>query len=208
MKNYALWLIKINRIAAWILLISILFYFISGYGMTKGIIDRELATSLHQDILPFMTIFAFTIHAFLGIRMAFMRWRIWSQMTKIGLSLVFIFSLLSLLYFELFFQSKTSGNIEINTTENQQQTDSETSKTSNTSDTNRIFTISDLSKYDGQNGNPAYVAVDGIVYDLSSVFKNGVHFGHTAGQDLTNDFFIKHVKSQITKYPAVGLLSK
>jgi predicted heme/steroid binding protein/succinate dehydrogenase/fumarate reductase cytochrome b subunit len=200
MKNYNLWLIKIDRIAAWILLVSIFLYFISGYGMTKGIIDRESATFLHQDILPFIVILAFTIHAFSGVRMAFMRFRIWNQMTKIGLSLIFIFSLLSLLYFELFFQPKISENIKINTTENQQQVGLEVSET------NKLFTISDLSKHDGLNGNPAYVAVDGIVYDLSNVFKNGVHFGHTAGQDLTNDFFIKHMKSQITKYPVVGFL--
>lgn len=39
------------------------------------------------------------------------------------------------------------------------------------------FTIDELKKYNGQNGNPAYVAVNGIVYDVtnSSRWRNGVH---------------------------------
>jgi predicted heme/steroid binding protein len=199
-------LIKINRLAAWTLLITIFLYFISGYGMTKGVIDRELATSLHHNVLPFITMFAFVIHAFLGIRMAFMRWRIWSQMTKIGLSLIFLLSFLLFLYFELSFQPKISGNIKIDATQSQQQVGSKVSKTNNANEINKIFNISELSRYNGLNGNPAYVAVDGIVYDLSNVFKNGLHSGHAAGQDLTNAFFTKHVKSQITKYPIMGFL--
>ena len=50
------------------------------------------------------------------------------------------------------------------------------------------------------------MAVDGIVYDLTDVFENGSHFGHSAGQDLTQAFFGKHIKSQIIKYPVVGQL--
>jgi predicted heme/steroid binding protein len=66
------------------------------------------------------------------------------------------------------------------------------------------FTKEELSKYNGQNGTAAYVAVDGIVYDMSSVFKNGSHFSHIAGTELTNAFYSYHAKSAITKYPVVG----
>lgn len=188
-------LIKINRWAAWLLLITILLYFISGYGMTKGIVDRQLSIILHQNILPLIAITAFIIHASISIKFAFMRWRIWNNLIKIVLITISIIVFLLFSYVEFIYQKKSPENINISNSEpniNQQA--------------QKIFTVSELSKYNGKNGNPAYVAVEGVVYDLTKVFINGDHFGHSAGQDLTNDFFIKHMKSQITKYPIVGLL--
>jgi cytochrome b involved in lipid metabolism len=52
----------------------------------------------------------------------------------------------------------------------------------------RVFTPEELSFYNGKNGNPAYVVVDGIVYDISAsnYWKNGIHENlHQAGRDLT-----------------------
>jgi predicted heme/steroid binding protein len=52
-----------------------------------------------------------------------------------------------------------------------------------------VFTLEELAKYDGQNGNPVYVGYEGKVYDVSSVeeWKNGTHRGRIkAGQDLTD----------------------
>lgn len=72
------------------------------------------------------------------------------------------------------------------------------------------FTASELAKYDGTNGNPAYIAVDGIVYDVSNVaeWKGGSHFGrYQAGKDLTDA--IKqdspHGVSKLASVPVVGL---
>lgn len=51
-----------------------------------------------------------------------------------------------------------------------------------------VFTLEDLKNYRGENGGKAYVAVEGIVYDVSysRVWKNGMHMGqHRAGEDLT-----------------------
>lgn len=53
------------------------------------------------------------------------------------------------------------------------------------------FTVKDLATHTGTNGNPAYVAVDGIVYDATNYkpWKDGKHKnGITAGQDLTKRF--------------------
>lgn len=50
------------------------------------------------------------------------------------------------------------------------------------------FTFDDLAKYDGKNGNDAYVAVDNQVYDVTGnrKWKNGDHYeGMVAGVDLT-----------------------
>jgi predicted heme/steroid binding protein len=188
-------LIKINRAAAWILLVTIFLFFISGYGMTKGIIDRQLSIKLHQDILPLLVITAFIVHASISIKFAFMRWRIWNNLTKIGLIIVSLFAYLLFLYAGLFYQPGIPK--AVNTNNFEPNNDQQAQKT---------FTVSELSEYNGKDGNPAYVAVDGIIYDLTNVFIDGEHFGHFAGQDLTSDFFTKHMKSQITKYPTVGLL--
>ena len=51
----------------------------------------------------------------------------------------------------------------------------------------KVFTKAELQKYDGQNGRPAYVAVNGKVYDVtnSPAWKGGKHKGNFAGTDLT-----------------------
>jgi len=80
---------------------------------------------------------------------------------------------------------------------------------------NRIFTLDELKKYDGKDGRPAYVAVDGIVYDVSASphWKNGQHKGiHHAGADLTADFKSKapgkiHIEGEVLeRMPKVGIL--
>lgn len=71
------------------------------------------------------------------------------------------------------------------------------------------FTLEELSRYDGSNGNPAYVAINGIVYDLSNEtsWGGGTHFGLTAGVDLTLRFQECHSAPHIlSKLPKVGLL--
>lgn len=50
------------------------------------------------------------------------------------------------------------------------------------------FTLEELAKYDGKNGQRAYVAFNGKVYDVtdSTLWSEGDHLGaHQAGKDLT-----------------------
>lgn len=71
----------------------------------------------------------------------------------------------------------------------------------------RLFTPAELSRYHGRDGNPAYVAVNGIVYDVSNVAAWGgaTHFGLTAGRDLTGEFASCHAGQPILgKLKAVG----
>ena len=72
------------------------------------------------------------------------------------------------------------------------------------------FTLEELAQYDGSNGKPSYVAIDGIVYELSKVsaWKGGKHFdGNTAGKDLTAQFKSCHGMDQIiNNLPKVGYL--
>lgn len=78
----------------------------------------------------------------------------------------------------------------------------------------KVFTAEELKRFDGREGRPVYVAVDGIVYDLSrsKYWKTGTHMKmHEAGADLTSDIKEKapqgiHKGGKIlNKMPKVGV---
>jgi len=58
----------------------------------------------------------------------------------------------------------------------------------------REFTVDELARFDGSQGNPAYVGVNGNVYDVTknNHWAGGTHFGLNAGQNHTNDFMVCH----------------
>ena len=68
----------------------------------------------------------------------------------------------------------------------------------------------ELPKYDGTNGNPAYVAYRGEIFDVSAsrLWKNGVHAGrHPAGGDLTEMLSqAPHGEEKVLAMPRVGSL--
>jgi predicted heme/steroid binding protein/rubrerythrin len=73
----------------------------------------------------------------------------------------------------------------------------------------REFTLAELSEYDGSMGRPAYIAVDGIVYDVSNeaTWGGATHFGLVAGRDLTAEFKSCHGMAQtLRNLPKVGIL--
>jgi len=69
----------------------------------------------------------------------------------------------------------------------------------------------ELAQYNGKNGNPAYIAYKGRVYDVSSSFlwKDGIHqVFHSAGSDLTYALErAPHGREALEKFPVVGFLS-
>ena len=72
------------------------------------------------------------------------------------------------------------------------------------------MTLEELKKFNGQNGNPAYAAVNGIIYDVSNAngWKNGVHKnGIKAGADLTKLMADSpHGTSVLKDLPVIGKL--
>lgn len=69
------------------------------------------------------------------------------------------------------------------------------------------FTLQELSEFDGKDGMPAYIAVNGTVYDVTNnaAWAAATHFGLTAGKDLTNEFASCHAGQPIlSKLKVVG----
>jgi predicted heme/steroid binding protein/uncharacterized membrane protein len=74
------------------------------------------------------------------------------------------------------------------------------------------FSAGELARFDGKDGKPSYVAVNGIVYDVSSSKRwgGGGHMRrHQAGADLTADLnAAPHGIDKLEQFPKVGTLAK
>jgi len=70
----------------------------------------------------------------------------------------------------------------------------------------KTFTAQELAQYDGQNGTPAYLAIKGIVYDVTKVqlLNDGRHHGVTPGNDVT-DLFV-HNQAILNRLQVIGTL--
>ena len=70
----------------------------------------------------------------------------------------------------------------------------------------KIITAAELSTCDGHHGAPEYIAIKGVVYDISGVnlLKGGKHHGVLAGTDVT-DLFV-HKEAILRRLPIVGEL--
>ncbi len=127
---------------------------------------------------------------------------------------IIILSYLSLMGVTLLLSScskSSSSNTEKNPTSSLSSNTSSNSSYSGdelvTSSELLIFSMEELAKYNGKNGSSAYVAVDGVVYDVtnSNKWKEGSHQGYNAGTDLT-EYIGKspHGKSILDEMPVVG----
>jgi len=105
-------------------------------------------------------------------------------------------------------EDDNDGQSSQSTTSTTTTTTQPTTATTPTTPTTKTFTLAELAKYNGLNGQPAYVAVDGDVYDLTAKFQQGKHFSHYAGTELTNAFYSYHAKRSLANYPIVGVLAK
>ncbi|EZH66633.1 MULTISPECIES: cytochrome b5 domain-containing protein [Geomicrobium] len=81
-------------------------------------------------------------------------------------------------------------------------------------DEGQVFTLEELEEYDGQDGNDAYVAVDGVVYDVTGVdaWEGGEHApagGLEAGGDRTEEIeAAPHGTDVLEDLPTVGTLEE
>lgn len=72
------------------------------------------------------------------------------------------------------------------------------------------MTLAELAAHDGRDGRPAYVAVNGKIYDVTASprWQEGRHPpDHQAGQDLTEELATApHVRAVVERFPLVGTL--
>jgi predicted heme/steroid binding protein len=72
-----------------------------------------------------------------------------------------------------------------------------------------VFTRSQLALRNGQDKPQVWVALHGIIYDvtLSRLWRNGKHYEHWAGQDLTDELKdAPHTEKVFDKFKPVGRL--
>ena len=70
---------KLSRYSAWVVTLIIVLYIITGYGMTKRIVDPDWAKRLHQHILPIPLFVALLLHGGLCARGSVRRWRVFKH---------------------------------------------------------------------------------------------------------------------------------
>ena len=73
------------------------------------------------------------------------------------------------------------------------------------------LTADELAKHNGENGSKPYVAINGVVYDMSGFpsWVSGRHNGVNAGTDVTEKFVAHgHGTAILQKMPVVGGLKK
>nr|WP_294942698.1 cytochrome b5 domain-containing protein [uncultured Mucilaginibacter sp.] len=72
-----------------------------------------------------------------------------------------------------------------------------------------VYTKSQLALRNGQDKPEIWVALKGIIYDVteSRLWRNGKHYEHWAGQDLTEELAdAPHTEAVFEKFKVVGKL--
>jgi predicted heme/steroid binding protein len=70
----------------------------------------------------------------------------------------------------------------------------------------RAFTLTELARYNGERGRPAYIAYAGVVYEVGDCpkWRTGLHEGlHFPGQDLTAELADAPHAAEVFSRPGV-----
>lgn len=71
----------------------------------------------------------------------------------------------------------------------------------------QTYTLQQLALRNGQDKPQIWVAYDGLIYDVgeSKLWRNGKHYEHWAGQDLTDELKdAPHTETVFEKFKVVG----
>jgi predicted heme/steroid binding protein len=82
-----------------------------------------------------------------------------------------------------------------------------TEKTTQSESVPKTFTHEELANYDGKNGASGFIAINGIVYDVTNfqLLKDGKHHGATPGNDVSHLFV--HKNGILNRLKVVGKLA-
>jgi predicted heme/steroid binding protein len=72
------------------------------------------------------------------------------------------------------------------------------------------YTLNQLALRNGQDREEIWIAFKGIIYDVteSRLWKNGKHYEHWAGQDLTQELTdAPHTQAVFERFKAIGKVS-
>jgi len=72
------------------------------------------------------------------------------------------------------------------------------------------YTLNQLALRNGQDREEIWIAFQGIIYDVteSRLWKNGKHYEHWAGQDLTQELSdAPHTQAVFERFKAIGKVS-
>lgn len=72
-----------------------------------------------------------------------------------------------------------------------------------------LYSKSQLALRNGQDRREIWIAFEGLIYDVSAsrLWRNGKHYEHWAGQDLTEELKdAPHTRQVFEKFKVIGLL--
>jgi predicted heme/steroid binding protein len=75
----------------------------------------------------------------------------------------------------------------------------------------QVYTKQQLALRNGQDKPEIWVALNGLIYDVteSRMWRNGKHYEHWAGQDLTDELKdAPHTETVFSEFKVVGELQK
>ena len=82
--------------------------------------------------------------------------------------------------------------------------------TDNTEQISKTFTLDELSQYTGMDGNKAYIAINGMVYDVTNMMEfqvDGAFYGK-AGMDLSTELRDSpEYESMFNEIPIIGRIT-
>ncbi|HEY6072209.1 MAG TPA: cytochrome b5 domain-containing protein [Anaerolineales bacterium] len=75
----------------------------------------------------------------------------------------------------------------------------------------RLITLNELRRNTGERGTRLWIAMDGLVYDVTDCpkWRSGLHEGlHFAGQDLTKEFPEAPHKEEVFKHECAAIVGR
>lgn len=96
-------LIKLSRFSAWALLVLILVYIITGYGMLKAVIDPVFSRYLHNNLLPIPLFIFFAFHVCISSGYALRRWGVFKSAKSANIYAFVLGLIFLILFFWLYF---------------------------------------------------------------------------------------------------------